>query len=819
MRQQSEFSLLLVVVSLFAVTTTIEAQISPPLGPNSDLVYQLLRKISLGNEAVTVRDFELKRDAATFHLHSGTVCFVAPVHGKVTGAVFVGEGNLVLDPPIATEKSSLKLLTKSDEFVEQYEHLVLRFTDSTYEQIKQAGTPGGSCDAGLLHDAENVMRHNREMKYNLDARILEDVLGDRDGGLFVAFVHGKKYNGKEIYFLDPHGAPELIHSVAPEEIEFLTYDENKLGTWAAFHFSGEYKDGSATGSQQNTVVEITHEGLDTTIEKNAHLNGKATTTLVCLSAGTRVIPLNLFHTLRVTNVVDDKQQSLAFIQEDKNEDSDFWVILPRALSLGEKFTLTTTYDGKDAVHNEGGGNYYPIARENWFPNAVGAGLGGHTSYDMTFRIPKGMKIAATGSLVSESNQGGQNVSIWKSDMPQSVAGFSLGRFRSEEAKLTDFLVEAYVNEEVPDDVQTLLSQGTLPDREHNSDAPTAALGTMSTVPLMKKALAEAELSEQLYQGYFGATPFRRLSVTQQTACGYGQSWPELVWLPMCYFYDDTVRHQLGLDWRDFGYWKSVTAHEVAHQWWGHTVGFSSYRDQWMSEGFAEMSASLYIQLVEKNPKKFIDFWNDQRTLLLERNNVGFRAIDAGPLTMGYRASNDRTGFDITQRLIYPKGAYILHMLRMMMWNTHTGDQNFKDLMHDFVKTYSGSSATTEDFKAMVEKHLTPDMQRIAGGKMDWFFDEYVYGTALPTYKLESSFDKNGDGEVVLSMKLTQSGVDDRFRMLVPVYFELADGRIALLGRLTMAGTTSQEGKVPIKGIKDLPRRALLNYYDDVLAAP
>jgi len=239
----------------------------------------------------------------------------------------------------------------------------------------------------------------------------------------------------------------------------------------------------------------------------------------------------------------------------------------------------------------------------------------------------------------------------------------------------------------------------------------------------------------------------------------------------------------------------------------------------MSEGFADMSASMYIQLIERNPKRFIEFWDDERELLLDRNNMGFRAIDAGPVTLGYRLSNDKTGLDITRKLIYPKGAYILHMLRMMMWTAQTGDQNFKDMMHDFVQTYSGRAATTEDFKAMVEKHMTPDMQRIGGGKMDWFFDEYVYGTALPTYKLDSSFDKNSDGDVVFSMKLTQSDVDERFRMLVPLYFEFADGHIAQIGRVTMVGNTSQEGKLPLKGLKDIPHRAMLNYYDDVLASP
>jgi hypothetical protein len=803
-----------------------------PAGPNSDPVYQQLHNIGLGSESVTVKDFELKRDAATFHLN-GSLCFVAPVNGKVTGAVFVGDGSMVLDPPIPIEKASLKLLTKSDQFVEKYEQMVLRFTDSTYEEIKKAGTPDGSCDAGLLHDSQNAMRHSRFMKYNLDARILQDVLSTDPGGLFVAFVHGKNYNGKEIYFVDPRGAPGLVHQVAPEEIEFLTYDDNKLGTWAAFHFSQEYKDGSATGTQQNYSYQITHQQLDTTIEKNGHLDGKATTTLVSLVDGLRVVPFDLYQTLRVHSVTDEKQQALSFIQEGKDDDADFWVILPRALGRGEKYAITTTYDGKDAVENKDSGNYYPIAHRNWYPNNV---AGGFVSYDMTFRIPKGLKMAATGVPVSESNDGGQNVTVWKSAVPQTVAGFNFGGFKMEEAKLSspEYLVQAYVNEEPPDDVKALLSQvnrdsgnwgdkynptaAGAPGIGHHGSQFAAAVGSMSTTPLLEKALAEAQAAMQLYSDYFGPAPYQRLAVTQQWACKPGEAWPGMVYLPMCYYYDPGIRDRLHLDYHDFAYWKVVAPHEVAHQWWGNTVGFDSYRDQWMSEGFADMSASLYIQVIENDPKRFIEFWDDERSILLDRNNVGFRAIDAGPLTLGYRLNNDRTWFDVTRKLIYPKGAYILHMLRMMMWTAQTGDKNFKDMMHDFVRTYSGRAATTEDFKTIVEKHMTPSMQRLGNGNMDWFFDEYVYGTALPTYKLDSSFDKNSDGDVVLSMKLTQSGVDDRFRMLVPVYLEFADGHIASFGRVTMVGNTSQEAKIPLKGLKDIPHRAMVNYYDDVLAS-
>ncbi|MGO9404444.1 MAG: M1 family metallopeptidase [Terriglobales bacterium] len=796
----------LLAAAILLLSFSLYAADSPPAGPNSDPIYQQLRNLTLGGEAVSVNNFDFKRDAGTFHLHSGTVCFVTPVQGKVTGAVFVGEGHFVLDPPSESERRSLKLLTKEDEFSEHFTQAVFRFTDSTYDDVKKGGSPAsGGCDAGLLKDSQNTTRH--KLKSNLEARILEDVLSPEPGGLFYAFIHGKRYNDKEIYEIEPNWGTD--------QVNFRTYDENKWGNWASFNFSGEHARGSI-----GRLMRIEHQQLDVTFEKNGSLSGKAATDMVARRNGVRVVPFDLFRPLRVQSVTLNGQP-LSFIQEDKNDDGNFAVILPKALSTGEKLTLTTTYGGKEAVSNEGNGNYFPVARQDWYPNDPGASFGEYALYDMTLRIPKGMKMAATGILVSESNEGGQNVTVWKSENPQTVAGFSFGRFKEEEARLTkpEYFIQSYANEESPDWVTSLQHsvRSELPSQGSHMGAPVA-LGTMSTTSLNKKALAEGELAVQLYTDYFGPSLFKHMQLTQQTACNFGQSWPELVWIPICYYFDTTVRHSLGLDHADRGYWKAVTAHEVAHQWWGHTVGFASGRDQWMSEGFAELSASLYISMIEKNPKKFIEFWNDERELLLERDAEGFRAIDVGPLTMGYRASNSRTGFGVTRRLIYPKGAYILHMIRMMMWDRKTGDQNFKDAMHDFVATYSGKAATTEDFKAMMEKHMTQEMDLDGNHRLDWFFNEYVYGTALPTYKLDSKFDKDASGDVVFAMKVTQSGVDDKFRMIVPIYLELADGRTLSLGRARLTGNTSVDQKVTLRGLKDTPKRALLNYNDDVLAS-
>jgi len=806
--ERAVVAVVVVPLALVVFLASAAAQNAAP-APNSDPSYQALRNLGLSGEGVSVSNLPLKREAGTFHLHSGTVCFVAPVNGKVTGAVFTGDGNFVLDPGTPTERASLKLLTKENEFSENFSQLVLRFTDSTYDEIKKAGSPAtGGCDAGPLKDSQHTTRH--KLKQNLEVRILEDVLSPEPGGFFVAFIHGKHYNGEELYTVDPFQGGD--------QVDFMTYDENKYGDWVSLPLTEPYKRGAI-----GRPLRVDHEQLDTTLEKSANLIGKAKTEFTARIDGLKVAPFDLFRSLRVKSVHAEDGTALPFIQEEKNDDPQFAVILPTVLKAGEKYAITTEYEGKEAVTNEGGGNYFPVARMDWYPNNPDSGLGEYATYDMTFRIPKGMQIAATGLRVSDNNDGGQNVTVWKSEARQTVAGFSFGRFKEEQGKLDkpEYSIESYANQESPDWVNALQQDATgggdLPtQRSHASDV---ALGTMSTTSLNKKALAEGELAVQLYTEYFGPSLFKHLQLTQQTACNFGQSWPELVWVPICYYFDTTVRHQLGMDWGDRGYWKVVTPHEVAHQWWGHTVGFESYRDQWMSEGFADMSASLYLSMIEKDPKKYLAFWNDERDLLLERNREGFRAIDVGPLTMGYRTSNSRTGFDTTRRLIYPKGAYVLHMIRMMMHDRQTGDQHFKETMQDFVKTYAGRSATTEDFKAMIEKHMTPEMDVEGNHRMDWFFNEYVYGTQLPSYKTEASFDIGTDGDVVMSLKVTQSGVDDKFRMVVPLYLELADGNIAYIGRARLTGSTTIEQKVPIKGLKTKPRRAMVNYYDDVLASP
>ena len=800
---------------LFAQTPATAA----PGVPNADPTYQALRHVSVGTETITVTNATLQRDAATFVFASGTFYLLAPVDGKVTGAVFVGAGSMKVVPPTAMERRALGQLTDNVEYVEQFDHAVFRFTDGTDAELRKLGSAG---TAGAIGDASSALNETQDetrtkLRYNLSARLLEDVLSPAPGGFFAAFIKGKVYNGHTLFLIDPHGAI----AVAPEEIELLTYDSLKDGIWAAFHYAAEYPKKIANGSQQNAQIDIDKQDLDTTIEKSGKLTGTARTTFFAGADGTRVVMFDLFPSLRVSGVTGENGEPLQFIQEDKKEDADFAVILPRALNKNDKYTITTTYSGKDAVSSAGNGNYVPVARENWYPNTT---VGDYAEYHMTFHTPKKMKIVASGTMVKQVDQGDETVTEWKTEVPQAVAGFNFGSMKAEEAKLQaeDYLVQSYANDDLPDYMKNFqrASEGTggLQGMDPSHTSEDAPMGSMSTIPMMKKALAEGEASIQLYTEYFGAAPYKRLALTQQARCTEGQAWPALVYLPICSFFDDTTRHTMFRNAvNESGvilYFRVVTPHEVAHQWWFSMVGFNSYRDQWMSEGFADFSASLFLQ--KYRPAEYTTFWEDERRELLEKNSFGFRAIDT-PVVMGYRANNSRTG-NIARSLIYPKGAYVLHMIRMMMWNPKTGDEQFKAMMHDFTSTYANRTASTEDFKAMVEKHLPPGLNFTKDGKLDWFFNEWVYGTEIPSYTFTADFNTGADGDQVLVAKLTQSGVDKDFFMPVPIYLEMADGRIVRLGQVPVLGSSTRDLNIPLAGLKQRPKRAFVNAHFDILTS-
>jgi hypothetical protein len=346
---------------------------------------------------------------------------------------------------------------------------------------------------------------------------------------------------------------------------------------------------------------------------------------------------------------------VAFIQEEKKEDASFFVVMPEPMAKDSAHELLIEYAGDKVVHKEGGGNFSVGARESWYPNVNT--FRDHARYDLTFKVPKQYTLVSVGDLEKQWNEKDTACTHWVSDTPIAIAGFNYGSFK--EKKLTDkdsgFVTEGYANPDPPDALAMA------------KDNP--AVGSLSPSSMMDLPMGEAQVAERIYDMWFGKSEFKHISVTQQPEFNFGQSWPTLVYLPLWAYLDPTQRYMLlnrieqGLS--DFV--DEVTPHEVSHQWWGHMVGWSTYHDQWLSEGFATFSAGLYLQLTEKTPDKYQKYWQNAQKYLLEKNNYGNRRNDAGPVWLGERldSAHNQSAYDA---VVYRKGAYVLHMLRMMMWD-------------------------------------------------------------------------------------------------------------------------------------------------------
>jgi len=156
-------------------------------------------------------------------------------------------------------------------------------------------------------------------------------------------------------------------------------------------------------------------------------------------------------------------------------------------------------------------------------------------------------------------------------------------------------------------------------------------------------------------------------------------------------------------------------------------------------------------------------------------------------------------------MIYRKGAWVLQMLRNMMLDLHTLKEDaFTAMMQDFYRQYRGKRASTRDFQRVVERHLdTP---------MNWFFDEWVDGTAIPTYILSWRADTAANHAYLLHLRVRQEDVPANFVMPVPVRIELADGGHALLRVVVRGPRTEAELRLPAE-----PKVVELNPLHSVLA--
>lgn len=652
------------------------AGVAAAADPNTEPTYSALRD-ALPTETFLVENTVLKRDQGLITLKSGTLAFTPKVNGRDTEAVFEGEGVFAFQPAFGIEKERLKTFAGGDAVMDTFDRALLCFTDRTGDEIRSHAHAVAASPklTSTLRDFRKQLRSRpaivrslweamltSESIDNIEADILADLYNPAQPGFFSIYMHGKHATGLR-YHVKPRGA--LATLPAPEEVALIDFDPEaqQEGVWCLEHLRSEMEGRGASSSEEKRVAQALAYQIDTSIAGNGLLTGSAKIRFKAISQGDRVVKLSLIPSLRVSKVESDRKE-IPFIQEGRREDASFYIVMPEAMPRGAEHELSIDYEsekgallGDKVVVNEGGGNFAVGARESWYPNLNA--FRDHAMYDLTFRVPKQYTLVSVGKLEEQRIEKGEAVTHWKSEVPMAVAGFNYGTFKKKEVSdpATGIRVEGYATTDLPD---------------YLAAAPMVldAVGTMTPSALNDSAIAEAQNALRVDSAWFGKSEFSRLAITQQPQFNFGQSWPELVYLPLIAYLDSTQRWRLfngiqhGLD----EFVDEVGPHEVSHQWWGHMVGWQTFHDQWLSEGFAEFSAGLYLQVTEKSAARYLAYWDHARHAIVDKNQYGKRTNDAGPLWLGLLLNSYRNE-GAYNAVVYRKGGYILHMLRAMMYDT------------------------------------------------------------------------------------------------------------------------------------------------------
>lgn len=720
-------------------------------------LYEKLRAFELSSETLPVENLALKRDRIEMTF-TGEFYFANPIAGRVHGAVFLGKGALRVEPWSVFEKENVQRFLKSDLVEATFSHAVLRFTDDTYERlVTSAPVEGTARERAQKLAAELEQRLLRETGLNLSARLALAVINQEQPGVFFGwFDEGNR--GRFCVLLD-HQARVLssVFGVNGGEKGMLfqyrgTTEGNDI--WTAFYNEQDFARGRVAYADVFDLVEITDYRMQVDLrDPGDWLRMEVELDLLALHDRVHLIPMSLNEGLdeyeqerlkkgiRVLSGALVDGTPVGIIQEDW--ETGFSLALPQPLAKGEKATVKLQLEGKDSLWTWHSHFHYPRSTTTWYPRH---GYLARSRFDITFRHKKSYRVVSVGQRVREGPADDSEeewVTQWLMKDPVALVAFAVGQFERHTE-----------NVEVS-----------------GQKVPVELYSVPGAVAQIKEDFVLAELINGVhyFSVLYGDYPYGRLGAVYFPQF-FGQGFPTLLLLP--------VRGYARL--REFAF----IAHEGAHQWWGNLVGWRSYRDQWLSEGFAEYSGALYTGVRQK-PDKLLELVKELRRSLEEppRTDTGIasgKLYEVGPLILGHRLSTRQTR-GAYSTLIYNKGALVLRMLHFLLSNPATGDdKTFFDMMKEFVEQHYNGWATTESFMEVASRHfaLSPIGRKYGLKDLDWFLRQWVYQTALPTYRLEYKFEPRAGGGVVLTGTLYQEGTPQNWFMPLPLVLEFSGKRHA-----------------------------------------
>ena len=790
------------------------------------------------------------RNASIEHLNlhvtfnDGTIAFTKDVLGRVTGAYFEGEGDLLLMPPNRAERASLGLFTGTAILEEQFTAAYLRFNDDTRQELEPFMYPAA--------DAQEFIAANSVVASSLAASDALRLLLTFSRFLPTAspVQPVPAYTGNDHFLHLRLSSPGrglfdvFFDSLATEQVSAgqltLMPQGDFYDLWTSFSLPTHARTGAGT-TPDNTynVVDVSRYRIRARVTLPHELSARALLEVEVRQSGDRALLFELSRFLQVKKV-EANGRPIEFVHNPALDGTQLArrgndivaVVFPEPLRAGQRLQLSFEYSGP-VLSEAGGGLLYVGARGTWYPNR---GLA-MSQFDVQFHYPAGWTLVATGKEVppvaeevSSAAVPGEQVGHWVSEHTMPMAGFNLGQYVKAVAHAGKVAVDTYaavgVERNFPQPPLPSVAPAPNPQISPAERLSQERMAVAAAPPAPSPARnAQAVADETAHAIGFlsarlGPFPYSSLSLTQMPG-GTSQGWPGLIFLSSLAFLTPHQREVLHFSPQaDVLYGELMPAHEAAHQWWGDLVGWRSYRDQWIGEALSNYCVLMMLE--REHPQQFALMMQTYRQQLLQKNKAGMELRQAGPVTLGLRLSSSKFP-DAYDAIAYGRGTWLFHMLRYMLHDAASqprsrgrkpggdGDELFLHVLRTLQERFAGKVMTLQDVQAAFEESLPPSLWFEGHKSLDWFFDGWVNGTAIPRLQLaDTKFLPKGNS-VVVTGAIKQEDAPADLVTSVPIYAVVGRAQV-LLGRVFADGPeTSFRLNVPAGARKLLldPYQALL----------
>jgi hypothetical protein len=730
---------------------------------------------------------ELRKADTVLAFQDGKIAFFQSFEGRITGFVFSGIGHVVALPRDPVEKQQVARFLGAPVLDEQFLSAYVRFTDGTDQDLLREFQRAGVTPAVDEQFASLWWTSLDRLNPSHSLRILVEKYSNPPAPFFHAGIDGVVTGPLDILLDDMQN--ENFSLGQPRAVGKTTYYD----VWSSYRVPG-----SPSFSMGFDAIRYS---IDTTIHPDNSLEASASIEFRA-AVSQQFLGVQLSRALKITAVTGDDGEALPFFQNegltqqeiDSRGQDSLIVFLSKPPAPGSTFKLHFRYGG-NVIEDAGNSVLFVGARESWYPHYGDAAE--FAFYDLTFHWPKRLRLVATGNKSTEREEGDLRAATWKTEIPVPEAGFNLGEYASTSLPSENRTIDVYANKQLEEYLRSRLSTPTPPEiASRHSSMTRPQLGEdipalpPSPAAFLKQLARAIDSSIRFYELYAGPFPFRNLGVSQIPGA-FGQGWPGLLYLSTFSFLPDEAQYRAGLSPTGRAFFSDVVPfHEVAHQWWGNVVGWSSYQDQWIDEAIAEYLALQFADS-QKNQDHPLNTWltHYRKRLTTKAEGEDRVPADIGPVIAGRRLISSRSP-DAYSVVVYAKGVWIMHMLREMLRqpaaNGKDPDARFIRLFHTLVLKYARKALTTADLQREVEAVMTPRMDLEGGRSMEWFFDEYVRGTGIPHYKVQFT-SRNTEKGFQIRGRLMQDGVPRSFIAPVPIFATTTLGRTVFLGTVVATG--------------------------------